>query len=290
MTFQTAYDSYRDFIGLGSLPQSRKRGPGRPPKRNKIVVAGDLHCPWQHKEAIVSLISEESADTDLLVINGDLMDLWSASRWRKQAQETDIQTELAESQATLCLLAEHFKKIVVLGGNHDSRPSKLLSESLPLEMMTYLRIVAPHSLNPLQFLAHGLSNVEIAEPIRSDHAEFGFLYQVGDMVCSHAETYSRIPVKAAGTVSHWINSFAIPQGVVRGPVRCVIQAHTHQAGLALGDYGAMQIEGGCLCHTESYVGSAKIMTPRPWAVGWTVVYQDGGKTDFRSSRFIPFQA
>lgn len=289
MTFQIAYDSYRDLIGLGSLPPSRKTGPGRPLKRKKIVVAGDLHCPWQHREAIARMIDEESADTDLLVINGDLMDLWSASRWRKQARETDIQLELAESQATICLLAAHFRKIIVIGGNHDSRPSKLLAECLPLEMMEYLRIVAPQSLNPLEFLAHGLPNVEIAKPVKSDHAEFGFLYQIGDLVCTHAETYSRIPVRAAGTVSHWIHSFAIPQGVVAGPIRCVIQAHTHQAGVALGDYGAMQIEGGCLCHTESYVGSPKIMTPRPWAVGWTVIHQEKGRTDFRSSRFVPFE-
>ena len=287
--FQSAYESYRDLIGYQAGPLSRRRGPGRPAKIQKIVVAGDFHCPFQSKAAVAQLVKEEASDTDLLILNGDIVTWWSASHWPKRRRVTNIQTEMAEAQATLCYLSRHFKQIRVLGGNHDARPKRLMAEQLPLEMIEYLDLVAPAAMDPLQFLIHGLDNVELVKAPVSDGAKFDFLYQVGDAVCTHAETYSKIPLKAAGNVSHWLKSFAEPKGLVHD-VRVVIQAHTHQGGSVMGDFGCLLIEGGCLCEDEEYIGGARIQSPRPWALGWTVLYQQQGRTDQRISRFKPLAA
>jgi hypothetical protein len=133
----------------------------------------------------------------------------------------------------------------------------------------------------------GLDNVEIVKPVKTENAEFYFLAQVGDLVCTHAEVYSRISGKATGTVNQWIHSFAIPAGIVTGPVRAICQAHTHQSSTYLGDYGTLCVEGGCLSTLQDYHGGGKIQTPRPLAIGWSVFYQEKGKTDFRESRFKP---
>src|ERR1017187_4073711 len=156
------------------------------------------------------------------------MDCWSTSRWPKARRETDPRTEFIEAQAVLHLLAEHFRRIVVIGGNHDARPRKYLADRLPPNVMDYLALTAPNALNPLSLMAAPLKNVTIAPVIQAGNAHFDFLYQVGDCIVSHAEACSKIPNRAvSGPVLQWLKSFAEPQGIVK-PFIAVVQAHTYQ--------------------------------------------------------------
>ena len=72
----------------------------------------------------------------------------------------------------LALLASHFRKIKLIGGNHDSRPRKLLAEHLPPEVLDSIALTGPIVFQPLQFLAAGRENVEVVAPIKSDFATF----------------------------------------------------------------------------------------------------------------------
>lgn len=286
-SFDTAYSAYQEWIGMGQGMPCRT-APLEPLR--KIVVAGDLHSPFHHREALKALIEEEAGDTDLLVINGDLGDFWSTSRFPKSKRLVDPCSEMVETQAVLALLASKFKRIRMLSGNHDNRPRNYLANVLPPDVLDYIALTGPKVFKPLEFLSEGLGNVEVVDPIRSEFAEFAFLHQIGDLVCTHAETYSIIPNRATGNVNKWIHSFAIPAGLLAGPIRCVVQGHTHQGGSVMGDYGTLCIEGGCLSTLQDYHGNARIMTPRPLAQGWTQVYQDNGVTNHRHSRFIPFKS
>lgn len=284
-SFDDAFEAYRDWIGCTVEPHTRERR-GRPHKVRRIVAAGDFHVPFHDKKAVKELIRRESRDTDLLVISGDLSDCWSTSRFPKSKQETDPRSEFLETQVVLTTLAEHFKNIVVVGGNHDSRPRKFLAEHLPIEVMDYLELTAPGALNPLSLMAADLKNVTLAPTIRAGNASFDFLYQVGDCVFTHAEAYSKIPNRAvSGPVLQWLKSFAEPQGIVK-PFKCVVQAHTHQAGAVYGDFGVLCIENGCMCPTQSYQADPKIRSTRPPVRGYSVISQVAGVTDFNESRFI----
>lgn len=68
-------------------------------------------------------------------------------------------------------------------------------------------------------------------------------------------------------------------------VGCVVEAHTHQAGTTLNDFGCLGIEGGCMSSLQDYHSDSKIRTPRPLAPGWSVIFQENGVTDRRESRF-----
>lgn len=288
-TFNQALAAYRDWIGMSTEPgDPPSRGRGRPRRTQQIVVAGDFHVPFHSRAALKALVREEANHTDLLVINGDLMDAWSTSRYPKSRRLVDPCSELAEAQAVLSLLAGHFRSIRIIAGNHDCRPSKYLIERLPPEILDYIRETGPMVFRPLEFIAAGLKNVQVVEPIKSGFAEFAFIHQVGDLVCTHAESYSKIPNRASGNVNLWIHSFALPEKIVQAPVRCIVQAHTHQGGSVMGDFGTLCIEGGCMSDLQEYHGSARISTPRPLARGWSRIYQTGGVTDIRESRFIPF--
>ncbi len=288
-TLDSALSAYRSWIGWSTSACAAKRRPGRPSKTRKIVVASDFHVPFHRKDVLAGLIEQEARDTDVLVIAGDLADMWATSRFRKSRKLTDPRRDFIEAQSVLNLLAERFRRIVLFEGNHDSRPMKMLADHLPAEVMDYLRLTAPGALHPLRLMAEKLPNVEVAEPIQHGYAAFGFLYQMGDAVFTHAEKFSRVPNRAvSGPVLQWLKSFAEPQGIVQ-PFRVVVQGHTHQAGTVHGDFGVLCIENGCMCDLQEYHADPKIMSPRPQAPGWTVLYQSGGVTDLRSSRFIPFK-
>jgi hypothetical protein len=285
VSFDAAFASYQEWIGYTLDPVVPERR-GRPHKRKRIVAAGDFHVPFHSREALRELIRREAGIADLLVIAGDLADCWSTSRWPKLKRETDPRSEFLETQAVLNLLSSHFKQIVVVSGNHDSRPKKYLAERLPPDVMDYLQLTAPGALNPLELMAAPLRNVSIAPAIQAGNASFDFLFQAGDCIFSHAESYSKIPNRAvSGPVLQWLKSFAEPQGIVQ-PFTTVVQAHTHQAGTVHGDFGVLAIENGCMCGVQGYQSDAKIRSTRPPVLGWSVIFQENGITDHAESRFI----
>lgn len=285
-SFDTAFEAYREWLGWSGTPSIPERR-GRPHKIRRIVAASDFHAPFHDREALKKLIRQESRIADVLVIAGDLADCWSTSRWPKAKRETDPRTEFLEAQVVLTTLSEQFREVVVVGGNHDARPRKYLSERLPPDVMDYLQLTAPGALNPLSLMAAGLKNVALAPAIEAGNAVFDFIYQVGDCVFTHAEAYSKIPNRAvSGPVLQWLKSFAEPQGIVK-PFRCVVQGHTHQAGTVHGDFGVLCIENGSMCGTQSYQADAKIRSTRPPVRGWSVILQQNGVTDISQSRFVP---
>lgn len=289
ISLDAAVSAYQAWIGWRIRPAIPERR-GRPPKIQRIVAASDFHIPFHSKQALAALIAEEADRADVLVINGDLADCWATSRWPKQKRDTDPRSEYLETQAVLNVLSERFRNIVLVGGNHDSRPRKYLADRLPPDVMDYLHLTAAGALNPLSLMAGPLKNVSIAPTITVGNATFDFLYQAGDCVFAHAESYSKIPNRAAsGPVLQWLKSFAEPQGIV-SPFTTVVQAHTHQAGTVHADFGVLAIENGCMCPTQGYQSDAKIRSTRPPVLGWTVIIQETGVTNHRESRFVPLRS
>lgn len=287
-TCDDKFAAYREFIGWNDrhiiMPRPRKST-----EVQKIVVCGDPHAPFHDMGAISEMISREATDTDLLILNGDFLDLNNWSRHDKFYVRYSPKQELAESQALLNLLASKFQKIVMLPGNHDERWVKaLVARGVPADILDAYRSINPEFLSPLHLMAKALSNVEVAEPKPlGDYARFGWFYQVGDLITTHAETYSKIPNRAVGSVIHWLQSYALPQSLVQ-PFKVVIQNHTHQAGVTYNDFGVWGVENGCLCQPGDYVSSPKMAgAPRPWIKGYTVLNQVYGVTDIQSLRFIP---
>lgn len=282
-----AFEVFREWIGWTGDPIVRLALPAG--ETRKTVIINDLHVPDHDEDSIRQLIANEAADTDELVIAGDFATMFAWSRFPKFAQSHTAKEEIITAVKVLRLLSEAFPSIKLFGGNHDARFLKwlVLDKGMTPEMLSALDYMNPGFASPLAFMAKGLPNVEILKPVQCENAEFSFFYQFGDFVAGHAEIYSKIANRASTNFNHWLKSFAEPMGLVKG-YRCVGQAHTHQAGTVFGDYGTWCFEMGCLCNLESYVGNARIITPRPWCKGYTRVIQDAvtGRTDINLSRFV----
>lgn len=279
-------ERFRELIGYDGKTAPP---PAKPKSRDrKILVINDLHCPAHDREALAHIIKTHAMDTHKLIIAGDLADSFNWSRYPKFYRPWSGIEELREIQAVICALADAFPEVDIISGNHDSRWVKYLERhGLPPEALEFLEFIAPGAAyNPLLRLTEPFANVNVVEPRKLDFAEFPHIHQVGSLILSHAEKFSKVANKAVADVIYWLKSFAEPAGLV-APFTVVGHAHTHQAGTCFHDFGVVGIEMGCCCKNPDYSGDPKLRgAQRPPVVGYTTFYQDAnGNTDINRSKF-----
>jgi hypothetical protein len=265
----------------------RKRTPFKHPQKwqakqeLRYVIAGDFHAPFQDNEAVGELIARESAFADTLIISGDLMDFYSISRFIKY-EHIPIEQEIAGADALLTQLAQHFKDVLIIEGNHDTqRFEKQLRTLLTPEMMHCIELLTGGNLSILQMLAKRHSNVRFA-PQQAGHYKLGWLTQVGDLLVSHAEKFSSVPGSALRKIEEGMADFE--QVYNLQPWRVLVQAHTHAYSMIPWHSDKLLCEGGAMCLTHGYQLTAR-MGGRPQRIGYTTLTQREGKTDLNSVKF-----
>lgn len=266
----------------------RKRIPAvKPPKwqakaRQRIVIASDFHAPFHCPEAVAELITREAATTDTLVVNGDLMDFYSISRFVKY-EHVPIEQELAATDALLAQLAGAFKDVLIVSGNHDApRFEKQLRGILTPEMMHVIEFLTGGNLSVIHALAKRYSNVRFS-PIHVDRFKVTWAAQVGDLICAHAEKYSKVPGSALRGIDEWFTDQDHALGLQ--PWRVLVQAHTHQLGAFPWKADRLLVEGGAMCQLHGYQLTARI-AGRPQRRGYVTLEQRDGVTDLNSVRFV----
>jgi hypothetical protein len=300
-TVEEAIEQFNDLIGYsGKPPMTPTDLPAKLGGERKILLLNDIHAPFHDLEAIKKAVTEQAYDTDVLLIGGDLLDLFSVSRYEKFESPFSTEEEFRSGKGLLSYFSSIFRKIRIMPGNHDERWKKYLMTKRNLSpadviAMNYLirEAVGDQDLDitdPIYCLTRDLENVEVVKPVRRDFAKFTFFMQEGDLIVSHAEKFSRITGQAANQAVQWFMSCARPMNLV-DPFRVFAQCHTHQAGQHWGNFGVWTMECGCLCRTPDYAAGPKLMgAQRPSILGYSVFYQDAaGRTDMRRSRFIPIE-
>jgi UDP-2,3-diacylglucosamine pyrophosphatase LpxH len=271
-----------DFIGRSKKPAVQKQRTARKSEHERIVIASDFHAPFQDNWAVAELIARESHHADTLIINGDLQDFYSISRFIKY-EHVSVESELAAVDALLGQLSAAFHEVVLVSGNHDHhRFEKQLRSLLSLEMVHVIEYLTGGNLSVLKLMAQRYPNVRIAE---TKVGRFGvsWLYQHGDVICTHAEKYSRVPGAALRGIDEWLTDFDQVLGL--DPWRVLVQAHTHAGGVFPFKADRLLVECGCLCATHGYQLQAKI-AGRPQRVGYVTLEQERGRTSLNSVRFV----
>jgi hypothetical protein len=111
----------------------------------------------------------------------------------------------------------------------------------------------------------------------------GWLYQHGDVICTHAEKYSRVPGAALRGIDEWLTDFDGVLGV--SPWRVLVQAHTHAMALLPWKADKLLVECGAMCATHGYQLQAKI-AGRPQRIGYVTLEQTKGATEINSVRLV----
>ena len=265
----------------------RKRIPKvKPPKwqakaEQRIVIAGDFHAPFQDNEVCATLIADEGPRTDTLIVSGDLMDFYSISRFLKY-EHVAIEQEIAATDALLSQLSAAFPDVLIVSGNHDSqRFEKQLRSFLSPEMMHVIELLTGGNLSVIHMLAKRYPNVRFAPQQAGNHT-LGWMTQVGDLLVTHAEKFSRVPGSTLRQIEEGLADFEHVYNLK--PWRVLLQAHTHAASLIPWHADKLLGETGCCCLTHGYQLTAR-MGGRPQRQGYVTLVQDSGITNINSVRF-----
>lgn len=248
------------------------------------VVGGDLHIPF-HDRRTVDLFLEfcECLQPSRIILNGDVMDCYTISKFPKDLRSRIHPTELeaimrcpTDKETGDKILKSALQREVQLMhdflrdlrgvcksaaidwvyGNHENRLLKLTRRDAPA-------------------LA-GVSRANEDETVLS----FGFLCRVDELGVEihYSETDESSTYWHGVAVGHF-KKLSVHAGyagrILSERKRCpVVQAHTHRIGFCPVTTGDNRfefgVEGGCLC----LIGQEYVHEPN-WQQGWTVLHWDG---------------
>lgn len=239
-----------------------------------IVVIGDLHIPWHNEKTLAKILNLKA---DRVVVNGDIMDCFAASRFVKEYNNVTIKEEFAQARAILEAFSERFPRIDIIAGNHDARFRRAIQKEVP-----YLMDLLPKSVTEL--LAQELPNVftvgniidNTGSTIPNTESSSDHWLAVGDAIIGHWEYYSQVNGKSAEKAYDWIMKWKTFFGLEVTP-KVVIQAHTHRfSRLELPNMTTVY-EGGCVCKPQQYQ-----LKPNSYGVppqnGYIILAQTNGVT------------
>lgn len=142
--------------------------------KNKVLIVGDLHCPWENRVAIAKIakVAQELKPTHIIQI-GDLYDMYQFSKYAKRLsitpeQELKLGRRAAEKFWLKMQSVAPKAQCIQLLGNHDIRPFRsMLSKAPELESL---------------FTVHKLFSFAGVKTLDSNRDEFhldGVLYHHG---------------------------------------------------------------------------------------------------------------
>jgi predicted phosphodiesterase len=237
----------------------------------KILYMADLHIPFTDYELVKHIIKEHS-DADILVLNGDILDLFNVSTFAKD-KTVALKRELQEGRDFLEVVSNIFEEVIVTEGNHERRLRRYIQNVIPVDM---------HFLFPqdvLEVIQQG--HVFDKEPLENVRIVGSWWIQLFDTIFGHPDNYSSVSMRTAMQTSEHFKM------VKNRPHRAMIIGHTHQAGWLI-DRGTLLMETGCLQHDVDYKHGSKFIKTT-WTKAHAVIHiNDEGAIEFENSRVIPF--
>lgn len=235
-------------------------------KSVKILNIADLHIPFTDYKTVKGILKEH-ADADILMINGDLLDLFAVSKYAKD-KEVALKREIDEGRDFLEYVSKKFKDVVITDGNHERRLRNYVTNMIPTDM----QFLFPQDI--LKVVVSG--EVLKKKPIKNVHVVGSWWVKLFDVIFAHPDNYSSANLK---TVQNTSEHFLLVKNVHH---RMCIIGHTHRAGwLMAGEIKLM--ETGCLCFEMDYHNGSKF-TRTKWAKAYSVVNIDkNGKSILATS-------
>lgn len=269
---QRAYSDASKFLDIGLVDTPTR----------KILSLSDIHFPFARLDFLNKAV-EDHADADIAVLNGDILDGHAASTFEKDRAVAAVD-EYRCAFDFVHLLAKKFKRVVLVGGNHDVRPEKALKRS-NLSPATH-DIFAPDLLARIANGERLDRTGQVVEKVDMSNVFYPstepWWIQIGKTLFIHP--HSRGSSKPAYTVSSWAKKFQ--ERLPPGAFDSIVSGHTHQTSKHI-QSNLLQIEQGCLCNYMSYSWNPTQLYHSSAMNGYAVIYQDQeGNTDFNKSGFV----
>lgn len=96
----------------------------------KAIILSDIHIPYHCPKALkIALEYTKDYDPNVIILNGDIVDMYSVSSYRKDPIRINtLQDELNETRSFLNIVRNQHKKAAIsyIAGNHEYRMEKFL--------------------------------------------------------------------------------------------------------------------------------------------------------------------
>jgi predicted phosphodiesterase len=106
-----------------------------PPSCNKMLVLSDIHIPYQDNRSLrLALDYGLAMGANAIILNGDIIDCYQASRFVRNPTEDDLTVEVDRAIQFFGLLRKLFPnaEIIYKTGNHEDRWKHLLFNQAPV--------------------------------------------------------------------------------------------------------------------------------------------------------------
>lgn len=100
----------------------------------RIGILSDVHVPYHSEIAVAAAVGYlRDLGVDALLLNGDICDFYSISRWQKDPSQRDFKGELEACRDFLAYIRQQFPEvpIVLKAGNHEERFTHWLFQHAP---------------------------------------------------------------------------------------------------------------------------------------------------------------
>lgn len=250
----------RDMLGLDITPdQLRKQAVGielyddyiknnhNSMISNRILAISDLHIPFNLP---INVYKNFIGKVDTLVLNGDIEDCQSCSRFSKKYR-VDVDKEMVMTRDFIIELIHMLtpKKVVIIKGNHEHRMGRYLSDRLNEDLMS----IMPDS--PMDLIVNDGFRVKdrinktetwyspIAELFRDEGIEVSYTGEwwrkVGNTIFAHPLSYSTGMLKTTEkAIEYFLRNDRDFNAIVLG--------HTHKLGSYI-QGNIKMYEQGCCC-------------------------------------------
>jgi predicted phosphodiesterase len=237
----------------------------------KILSISDLHTPFQLP---IETFKDYKEKVDILVLNGDLQDAQSVSKFPKKYR-IPFDEEMIETRQYIIDLINYIKpkKVYINKGNHEDRLLKLLSDKLNDDL---LRILPDSPLDLIINDGFKITNRRNKtetwySPVKEIFNDIEIIYtrdwkcKIGKTIFAHPLAYSSGMLK---TTEKAVNYFLREDR----DFDTIVLAHTHKLGSFL--QGNIYLyEQGCSCKTEELSYTDGYLT-LPAQKGFIFVCQD----------------
>lgn len=213
-----------------------------------ILSISDLHYPFAKP---LETFSDYIGKTDILQLNGDVLDCMQLSRFNKIYRISPIE-EIIEGRQYIIDLIEMIKpkKVLVNHGNHELRMGQFLSKHLDNELQELL----PETAFDYIFL-DGFTHYDRKTKSKIKYAPLCDVFddieitytrtwysQYNDILFCHPKAYSSSPLRTAEKAVYWFRNEGFN-------FNNLIMSHTHRIGsYKIGN--TMIYEQGCCCETK----------------------------------------
>lgn len=194
---------------------------------NRILSISDTHVPYQLP---LTTFKDYIDIVDTLVLNGDLLDMQSLSKFPKMYRISFME-ELIQGRQYLIDLIEYIKpkSVHIVVGNHDARMGSYLAKNIDSDILELM----PN--NPLDLIVDmGFTHYDkrnktriTYEPIRNKFNDVEVIYdckwwcRVGESIFCHPLAFSSGTLKTTEKALTYFNS-------IREYPEVVVMAHTHK--------------------------------------------------------------